>query len=75
MAEQSHVRLSSPAHFQEIVQRLREDADSLHSALREQFGEQDISSSRAGEICDAIQRLSWSLERRPRRAKAAHSGG
>jgi hypothetical protein len=39
------------------VQRLREDAEALLIATQEQFGETDTRTWRAGEVCDALQRL------------------
>ena len=52
------------------VQRLRDDAEALLAIMREQFGENDSRTTRAGELCDALQRLEWNLERRPQAAQA-----
>jgi hypothetical protein len=48
----------------ERIQRLRDDAEALQEHVRGVFGEEDTSTRRAGGICDALQRLSWDLERR-----------
>jgi hypothetical protein len=61
-------------HLQELAQLLRDNAEALLAVMREQFGEQDTRTSRAGEICDAVQRLTWDLERRPDDQSIAATG-
>jgi hypothetical protein len=49
--------------LEERAQALRNGAEDLLSVLRQKFGEADVRTIRAGEICDALQQLRWELER------------
>jgi hypothetical protein len=48
----------------ERVQRLRDEAEGVREYLRDLFGNEDTRALRAGEVCDALQRLRWDLERK-----------
>ena len=48
----------------ERVQRLRDEAEGLREHLRSLFSDGDSRTLRAGEVCDALQRLRGDLERR-----------
>ena len=71
MPEQFPARPETHLELEARVQRLRDDAEVLLAVMREQFGDNDTRTTRAGEICDSLQRLRWDLERRPWRSDAA----
>lgn len=59
MASQSHSRFE----LENRLQLMRKDAEVLRELVAHQFGLADNRTIRAGEICDALQRLRWEFER------------
>lgn len=70
MSEQIAVCQESLIVLEERVQVLRNGAEELLSILKSQYGETDLRIIRAGEICDALQRLRWEFDRQDRSALA-----
>jgi hypothetical protein len=60
---ENHHDQQAEIELEERVQDLRNEAEDLRSLMRERFGEKDGRANRAGEVCDALQRLRWEMER------------
>jgi hypothetical protein len=63
MPLENHTDQQASIELEERVQGLRNEAEDLRSLIRQKFGESDPRANRAGEVCDALQRLRWEMER------------
>jgi hypothetical protein len=61
--QENHKDQQAEIELEERVQALRNEAEDLRSLMKQRFGDTDARANRAGEVCDALQRLRWEMER------------
>jgi hypothetical protein len=47
----------------QLIEKLHRIAEDVRDEIFTRYGTDDPSSIRAGEVCDSVQRLEWSLQR------------
>jgi hypothetical protein len=51
------------SNLAQLLEKLHLIADEVRGEILPMYGADDARSIRAGEVCDSVQRLEWSLER------------
>ena len=55
--------LEQRSHLAQLMETLRRISEEVRGETLTMYGAEDPNSLRAGEVCDALQRLEWSLQR------------
>ena len=63
MARRRPPTVEQLSNLAELMGKLHRVAEDTHGEILTMYGEDDTRSIRAGEVCDALQRLEWSLQR------------